>query len=241
MVRVCDLVTFFVHARDGESISMTESWLARFPDLAALPAEDRRLLSERALRITLPAGTTIFAPGITAENFILVLDGTVRVQQVSPGGREIVLYRVTGGETCVMTTACLLSGKAVSAEGIAETDVHAVALPKAAFETALARSPGFRRLVFADYSHRISDLMHVVEEVAFERLDKRLAQRLLDLAGPDGAVRATHQHLASELGTAREVVGRQLKEMERRGWLDRARGRIELKALPRLKALADAE
>lgn len=220
---------------------MTESWIEQFPDLAALPAEDRRLLSERAMQVSLPAGTTIFAPGVEAESFILVLDGTVRVQQVSPNGREIVLYRVTGGETCIMTTACLLSGEAVSAEGIAETDVSAVALPKAAFEEALARSPGFRRLVFADYSHRISDLMHVVEEVAFERLDKRLAQRLLDLAGPDGAVSATHQDLATELGTAREVVGRQLKELERRGWLDRARGRIELKEPQRLKALADAD
>ncbi len=220
---------------------MNESWLEQFPDLAALPAEDRRLLSARAMQVSLPAGTTIFAPGVEAESFILVLDGTVRVQQVSPNGREIVLYRVTGGETCIMTTACLLSGEAVSAEGVAETDVDAVALPKAAFEEAIARSPGFRRLVFADYSHRISDLMHVVEEVAFERLDKRLAQRLLDLAGPDGAVCATHQDLATELGTAREVVGRQLKELERRGWLDRARGRIELKEPEHLKALADAD
>lgn len=220
---------------------MNESWLEQFPDLAALPAEDRRLLSERAMQVALPAGTTIFAPGVDAESFILVLDGTVRVQQVSPNGREIVLYRVTGGETCIMTTACLLSGEAVSAEGVAETDVDAVALPKAAFEEAIARSPGFRRLVFSDYSHRISDLMHVVEEVAFERLDKRLAQRLLDLAGPDGAVSATHQDLATELGTAREVVGRQLKELERRGWLDRARGRIKLKEPEHLKALADAD
>ena len=220
---------------------MTEAWIDRFPNLAALPAEDRRLLSARAAEVSLPAGTTIFAPGVAAESFLLVLEGTVRVQQVSPGGREIVLYRVTGGETCIMTTACLLSDEAYSAEGVSETQVQAVAIPKAAFEEAIARSAGFRRLVFADYSQRISDLMHVVEEVAFERIDKRLAQRLLDRASPAGALSATHQELAAELGTAREVVGRQLKELERRGWVALARGRIELKEPHSLKSLAEAD
>ena len=221
---------------------MTEPWIDRFPQLAALPAEDRRLLTERAGVVSLPAGATIFAPGVAAESFLLVLDGSLRVQQVSPtSGREIVLYRVTGGETCIMTTACLLSDERYAAEGIAETEVTAVGIPKAAFEEAVAHSSGFRRLVFADYAQRISDLMHVVEEVAFERLDKRLAQRLLDLAGADGAVLATHQDLAAELGTAREVVGRQLKELERRGWVGLARGRIELKEPHSLKTLAESE
>lgn len=220
---------------------MTEGWIERFPDLAALPAEDRRILAERAASVRLPAGTTVFAPGVAAQSFLLILDGTVRVQQVSPGGREIVLYRVTGGETCIMTTACLLSDEAYTAEGITETDVEAVAIPKASFEDAIANSPGFRRLVFADYSHRISDLMHVVEEVAFERLDKRLAQRLLNRAGPDGTLSVTHQDLAFELGSAREVVGRLLKELERRGWVALGRGRIELQDPVRLKALAEGE
>lgn len=220
---------------------MTEAWIDQFPLLAALPAEDRQLLAARAAEVVLPAGTTVFAPGLAAQNFLLVLDGRLRVQQVSPSGREIVLYRVTGGETCIMTTACLLSDESYAAEGITETEVKAIAIPKAAFEEAIARSSGFRRLVFSDYSQRISDLMHVVEEVAFERLDKRLAQRLLDLAGPDGAVRATHQDLASELGTAREVVGRQLKELERRGWVALARGRISLEQPERLRTLAAAE
>ena len=219
--------------------ALTEAWIDRFPDLAALPADDQRLLTASAATVALPAGTTVFAPGVAAQSFLLILDGTVRVQQVSPNGREIVLYRVTGGETCIMTTACLLSDEEYSAEGIAETEVEAVAVPKAAFEEAIARSPGFRRLVFADYSHRISDLMHVVEEVAFERLDKRLAQRLLDLAAADGTLPVTHQDLAFELGSAREVVGRLLKELERRGWVGLSRGRIELRQPERLRELAE--
>ena len=218
---------------------MAEVWTNRFPGLVTLPEADRTFLVGRASTVSLAAGTVVFAPGVAAHSFLLILEGTVRVRQVSPSGREIVLYRVTGGETCIMTTACLLSDEAYSAEGIAETDVEAVAIPKAAFEEAIARSAGFRRLVFSDYSHRISDIMHVVEEVAFERLDKRLAHRLLSLAGPDDLVVATHQELATELGTAREVVGRQLKELERRGWVAVGRGKVRLKRRDRLADLAE--
>lgn len=213
-------------------------WIDRFPDLATLPAADRDLLTGNAQRVTLPAGTTVFAPGHAAESFLLVLDGTVKVQQTSASGREIVLYRVVGGETCIMTTACLLSDEMYSAEGVTETEVDAIALPKGAFEEALARSPGFRRVVFSEYSHRISDVMHVVEEVAFERLDKRLAQRLLALASADGMLTTTHQDLATELGTAREVVGRQLKELQRRGCVSLARGQITITDRESLSALA---
>ena len=220
---------------------MTEAWIDQFPDLAALPADDRRLVTDRATRVSLPAGTTVFAPGVAAESFLLVLDGTIRVQQVSVGGREIVLYRVTGGESCIMTTSCLFSGEAYVAEGVTETEVDAIAIPKAAFEEAIAQSAGFRRLVFAGYSDRISDIMHVVEEVAFERLDKRLAQRLIALAGPDSVVRATHQELAAELGSAREVVSRQLKELQRRGWVSVARGEISLVQPEPLRSFAEAE
>ena len=112
---------------------MTPSWIDRFPDLAALPAEERARLTERAMVVSLPAGATIFAPGKEPESFLLVLEGTVRVQQVSPSGREIVLYRVSGGEACIMTTACLLSHEAYAAEGLAETPIRAVAIPRAAF------------------------------------------------------------------------------------------------------------
>ncbi len=219
---------------------MTASWIDRFPQLSGLSADDRTFLLERAATVTIPAGTTVFAPGLAAESFLLVLEGIVRVQQVSENGREIVLYRVAGGETCIMTTACLLSDESYSAEGVTETDVDAVAIPKAAFEEAIARSPTFRRVIFSDYSHRISDLMHVVEEVAFGRLDKRLAHRLLDRADGNGVVNATHQELAAELGTAREVIGRQLKELERRGWVSITRGHVTLRNSAQLSAIAEA-
>lgn len=207
---------------------MSPDWIPRFPELAQLTPAERKLIAERAQVVSLPAGTTVFAPGLPADNFLLLLDGTVRVQQVSASGREIVLYRVTGGESCIMTTACLLSQDTYNAEGITETPVQAVAVPKAAFDELMARSAAFRRFVFSDYSSRITDLLHVVEEVAFERIDKRLAQKLLERADAAGGLSATHQDLAVELGTAREVISRHLKEFQRRGWLELNRGQVQL-------------
>lgn len=217
---------------------MSPEWIDRFPGLADLTPAERRLLAQRAQVISLPAQTTIFAPGLPAESFLLVLDGTVRVQQVSGGGREIVLYRVSGGESCIMTTACLLAQDTYNAEGITETAIDAVALPRAAFDELMGRSAEFRRFVFADYASRLTDLLHVVEEVAFERIDKRLAQKLIDRADAEGLLGATHQELAVELGTAREVVSRHLKEFQRRGWLELARGALRLTDRSALQRLA---
>ncbi len=219
---------------------MSPEWIARFPELARLTPAEQKLITERAQLVELPAGTTVFAPGLPAENFLLLLDGTVRVQQVSSGGREIVLYRVTGGESCIMTTACLLSQDTYNAEGITETPVQAVAVPRATFDELMARSAEFRRFVFSDYSSRITDLLHVVEEVAFERIDKRLAQKLLARADAEGRLSATHQELAVELGTAREVVSRHLKEFQRRGWLELNRGQVRLAERTGLERLAGA-
>jgi len=223
------------------TMSQESMWLEGFPELSGLTAEDRAVLLERSQVMALPAGQTIFAPGHPAENFLLVLEGTVKVCQVSAAGREIVLYRVSGGESCIMTTACLMSQDNYAAEGVTETPVEAVALSKAAFDMLLARSPAFRRFVFADYAHRINDLMQVVEEVAFERVDRRLAHRLIARAGPDGVVAATHQDLATELGSAREVVSRHLKELQRRGLVGLSRGQIVLLDQAQLQDMKTAD
>jgi CRP/FNR family transcriptional regulator len=216
-----------------------QDWIERFPGLQELESSARDLLRSRAKVVTLPAATTIFAPGAPAESFLLVLDGIVKVHQTSPGGREIVLYRVSGGESCIMTTACLLSEEVYGAEGTTETSVTAVALPRASFNELLALSPTFRRFVFSDYSHRITDILHLVEDVAFERMDKRLAEKLLEREAAKGGLEMTHQDLAVELGSAREVISRQLKEFQRRGWIEMTRGHIAIADRAALEALAE--
>jgi CRP/FNR family transcriptional regulator len=157
-----------------------------------------------------------------------VLEGSVRVQKLAENGREITLYRVESGGSCVLTTSCLLARERYPAEGITETEVIAAMIPLALFEKALDTSAGFRRFVFSTYAQRISHLILLVEEVAFGRIDERLAQCLLEMREVDNTVEATHQVLAAELGTAREVISRQLKEFERRGWIALQRGRIEI-------------
>lgn len=214
------------------------SWIAHFPGLHALEPEVGTPLLAASKVVQLPAGTRIFGPGQAPENYLLLLSGTVRVQQLSESGREIVLYRVSAGESCALTTACLMGYEEYQAEGIAETDVEAVAVPRATFDDLIARSAAFRKFVFTAFSVRITNLFRVIEEVAFARIDVRLAQRLLELAAGKGRIELTHQQLAAELGSAREVISRQLNEFQRRGWITTSRGVIEITNLDGLRQLA---
>ena len=213
-------------------------WTAGFPGLASLGPEVRAGLVAHSRLASLPAGTVIFGPGKAPENLLLLVEGSVRVQQTAEGGREVVLYRVGAGESCVLTTACLLGYEGYPAEGIAETEVRAVMVPRGAFEDLIVRSAAFRRFVFAAYARRITDLIRVIDDIAFRRIDVRLSQRLLDLAEADGTLRVTHQELALELGTAREVVSRQLHEFQRRGWVALGRAQIRLVEPSALRRLA---
>lgn len=202
--------------------------LAAFPALADLDDDSRRRLAASATPARVPAGTVLFRDGTACEAYTLVLEGCVRVQKVSPGGRQIVLYRVEPGQTCVLTTNALLAALPYGAEGIAETDVAALQVPGSTFQDLLAVSAAFRRFVFSAYATRVADLLMLIDAVAFGRIDARLARRLLTRADNSGIVVATHMDLATELGTAREVISRQLKEFERAGWVDAARGRVRV-------------
>jgi CRP/FNR family transcriptional regulator, anaerobic regulatory protein len=215
-------------------------WTAGFEGLARLSEEVRAGLVADSRLASVPAGTVVFGPGKAPENLLLLVEGSVRVQQTAEGGREVVLYRVGAGESCVLTTACLLGYEGYPAEGITETDVRAVMVPRRVFEDLIVRSADFRRFVFAAYARRITDLIRVIDDIAFRRIDVRLSPRLLDLADPDGKLRATHQDLALELGTAREVVSRQLHEFQRRGWVTLGRGQIDLVETSALRRLAQA-
>ena len=219
---------------------MSDDWIARFQGLSNLPDRIKGILAARSQVIRMREGTVIFGPGNSPENLLFLLDGTVRVQQLAENGREIVLYRVQAGESCVMTTACLLAYEDYSAEGVAETDITAAAIPRSVFDDLISQSKEFRTFVFSAYSRRITDLFHVIEDIAFQRMDIRLAQKLLDLR-QGGVVKATHQQLAAELGTAREVVSRQLSEFQRRDWIKQSRGTVDLLDEASIAKLAGTE
>ncbi len=213
-------------------------WTARFVGLHRLAPETKAKLLAESRVARVPKDTVIFGPGKAPENLLLLLAGSVRVQQTSESGREVLLYRVAAGESCVLTTACLLAYEDYTAEGIAETDLEAVLVPRLTFDELVARSAEFRRFVFTAYSRRITDLFHVIEEVAFRRVDVRLAERLLRLADEGGLLQATHQSLAQELGSVREVVSRTLQEFQRRGWVELGRGHVRLLDPDALRRLA---
>jgi len=197
--------------------------LARFPVFAALPAPRlAELLAAAALRQA-PAGSVVFAPSMPCEGFPLVLDGSVRVAKTSAGGREIVLYRVSPGEACILSGGCLLSETQYAARGVAESDVTLLRIPPDLFEELILQHPPFRRFVFEMYGARLAEMMELIEEVAFRRLDTRLA-RLLIQRGP--VVNATHQNLADELGSVRVIVSRLLGNFEDSGWVRLERERV---------------
>ena len=207
---------------------MDDTWISKFPGLNGLSDEVRASLVEGSNILSVPSGTQIFGPGQSADNLLLLLEGTVRVQQQSETGREVFLYRVHAGESCVLTTACMLAFEDYSADGFAETDVTAVAIPRKLFDDLVSQSPAFREFVFKAYARRITDLFTLIDDIVFQRMDVRLATRLLELAGADGMVRATHAVLASELGTAREVISRTLSEFQRRHWIEQSRGALQI-------------
>lgn len=205
----------------------TDAWIDRLQGGTTLEPAARAELAAQARALRFEPGTCVFSPGDVCSNWLVVISGSIRVQMIADTGREVVLYRVGNGESCLLTTACLLGEELYSAEGIVETETHGVAIPMPAFRMLIGTSERFRSLVFSGLGRRITDILTTLEEVAFHRLDARLARLLLRRA-PDGAVEATHQELAADLGSAREVVSRQLKAFERQGLVTLERGRIML-------------
>jgi len=196
---------------------------------AIFDTELAQTLASAAQPVSVPAGTQLFAPGAPCRQFLLLLDGVVRVQALAKNGREIVLYRIYPGDSCVVTASCLLGSIAYPATGIAETPIQGAILPTPVFNRLLAESPAFRSFVFSAYAARLTDLVARIEEVALERIDIRLARLLLRLAPPmTNMIERTHQDLAADLGSAREVVSRQLKTFEQSGWVKLQRGHVHL-------------
>jgi CRP/FNR family transcriptional regulator len=209
--------------------------LERFPALAGLaPARLARVVAESDL-LQVPAGRAVFDADQPCRGFPLVLEGAVRVAMNAPNGREIVLYRVDPGQGCILSGGCLLGHSDYAARGVAEEDVTLLNLPPEEFNALLLEHEPFRRFVFGMYGERLAEVMTLVEEVAFRRLDERLAQLLIH-RGP--VIESTHQKLADELGSVREIVSRLLRSFEARGWVKLERERVTVTDPQSLSQLA---
>ena len=196
-----------------------------YPALESVPEERLdRLLDEGSI-VQVKAGTVLFDDKSPCQAFPMLVEGTIRVSKVGANGRELQLYRVVPGESCILTTSCLLGKVQYNARGVAETDVVAVALPQPVFGRLISDQEPFRNYVFSLFSERIAELMQLVEAVAFQRLDQRLAALLL---GKGKVVHTTHQALADELGSVREIVSRLLKTFAEQGLVSLSRENIEI-------------
>ena len=208
-----------------------------FPALAdAAPATLTRIV-EHGIHRNVPAGTLMFDAHTPCAGFPLVLSGTVKVLQQYPNGREMLLYKVRPGESCLLSGSCLLGHTNYAATGIAETEVELLVLPPADFNTLIAGDEAFRTHVFSMFGERLATLLSLVEAITYQKLDQRLAALLL---AKGDSVHATHQALADELGSVREIVSRLLRAFEDKGWVDLARERIELTDRAALQALVGA-
>ncbi|MCU9849711.1 Crp/Fnr family transcriptional regulator [Defluviimonas sp. WL0024] len=213
-------------------------WTSEATGLGALDAAARRQI-ETLVPVELARGTPVFHPGDTVKGFVVVLKGRIEVFLTGPSGRDILLYAVEPGGSCVQTTLGLLGGDDYSGEAVAATDCRLVLIPRGLFLTLMDSSATFRAYVFSAFAARMQGMMHVLERVAFQRVESRLAQALLDRA-TDGVVHATHQELATAIGSAREVVSRRLDALQRSGWVATERGAVRLTDAPALRRLAAA-
>jgi CRP/FNR family transcriptional regulator len=197
---------------------------ALYPVLDALPSDLAERLAAEAQAMTVPAGALVFDERQPCRGFPFVLKGGIRVVKLAANGRELPLYRVLPGESCIITSSCLLGRTDYNARGVAESETVLVLLPRTLFDR-LLEQPSFRAFVFGLFSERIAELMQLVEEVAFRKLDQRLAGLLL---GRGRELAVTHQQLADELGSVREMVSRLLKGFAAQGLVRLGRERIEI-------------
>lgn len=208
-----------------------------YPALAGLSAPALAAALAQAQIVDLPAGTCVFAEGAACRQFPLVLSGSIRVAKVGEG-RELQLYRVGPGESCVLTSSCLVGASDYPATGVVESDVMLVVLPRSAFDELLATHPPFRQYVFGLFAERLAEMMALVEAVAFHKLDRRVAGALL---GHGRVVEMTHQQLADAVGSVREIVTRVLRSFADQGLVKLGRGSIEVLDAAGLRRVAEGD
>lgn len=217
--------------------AVKDNLFALFPALQDMPAALWQRFEREATYIEAPAGTVLFESSGPCQAFPMLLSGSVRVAKTGANGRELQLYRVLPGESCIITSSCLLGEAAYPARGVAESNLTAVVVPRPLFTQLIEQHSPFRAVIFRLFGERLAELMQLVEEVAFRKLDQRLAALLL---AKGEIVNATHQNLADELGSVREIISRLLKNFEDRGLVALKREQIQVLDATALRAVAQA-
>jgi CRP/FNR family transcriptional regulator len=208
------------------------------PSLVGLPAGLEQEVAHNMRLLQLPAGSPVFSERDPCLGFPIVLSGRVRVSKALESGRELALYEVTPGESCVISTSCMLGAAPYGARGECATDAEIALIPRNTFDRLISEHRPFREEVLQVFAERILQLMELVESIGFMRLDRRLAAALL---GKGGKVEASHQEIAEQLGVSRESVSRLLKQFEQTGSVPLGRGEIEIADPAALRRIAAGE
>jgi len=218
-----------------ETENLARELRSLYPALGSLRDSALEAVLDRVQLLRVPAGTPMFGEGSPCRQFPLVLEGSIRVAKSSEG-RELQLYRVMPGESCVLTGGCLVGGRDYPATGVVEQDARLLVLPKPVFDELLATHAPFRQYVFSLFAERLTELMALVEAVAFHKLDRRVAGALL---GHGRVVELTHQQLADEVGSVREIVTRILRSFADQGFVRLSRGSVEVLDAGGLRRVAE--
>ena len=202
--------------------------LGSFDFYRQVPPESRAALAAATTTVVLRKGATFYREGDVCQHFGLIGRGDIRVFKGAPTGREITLYHVRDGEACLLNMLSVFLGRPAAATAVVEAETEALVVPANVIRKWLSIHESIRTFVFEAMSVRLTDVMTLTVEVSIRRMDVRLASVLLHLADVNRAVHLTHDELATELGTAREVVSRLLKEFERSGALHLGRGHVTI-------------
>lgn len=209
-----------------------------FGFLDSLTREQKELFMENMDYSRYEPGRILTGVGSPCSGMVLVLSGVVRVYKISEDGREITLYRIGRGETCILTVSCMMGNLDYQAVAQVEEEAGMLTLPVEIFRKILMDNSAFQQFIFGTLTSRLAEVMMVVEETVFHSMDRRIAAYLVETAGRSGnSIRVTHEEIAMELGTAREVVSRILKEFEKRGYVALARGVVEVREPGSLRKL----
>lgn len=212
--------------------------MSTLPPEFELDAPAHAILRDMGVPVSLPLHSVLFRQGEPCAGYLIVTRGEISVKERSADGREIELYRVQPGQTCLQTAVCLMSGERYTAEGVALAGVDGVMLPAHAFDAAMAASPAFRRFVMRSLAARLKDFSVQMERAAFLPAPARTAAALLASADEQGVIAVTHEQLAGKIGATRETVSRVLGEWERRGVVALQRGKIVLRDRAELERLS---
>ena len=212
----------------------------QFDFLGRVDAAAAREFQQAVTYSRLPAGKRLFSEGDGAQSLALVVAGAVRVFKTGRTGREITLYRIGAGETCILSVNAILTEQPLPAAATVEKRVEAVTIAAGTLRDWVHRHELWRQFVFELISQRLLKVLNLVDDVVFSRMDARIAALLLDRSRVQNPLRITHQEIAAELGTSREVISRILEDLAGGGTLRSTRGRIEVLDAGALEALATA-